>query len=108
MDILINSEPYQLSPLTLGQLKRLGLDGHLEHINGLDGQLKASGYPTPVQIDAIVAVLSAALIRLQPRCSPQWVEDNVTPVEFITILATVMGSTIPEGMRVPKAESPKA
>ncbi len=105
VSISINGTPYALSPLTLGAYRDLTREGHLKTLDNID--LSKPGLDLEV-VEALIAALSAAIIRTHPECTREWVAANVTMVELGDFYGAILALSVPPAKKdaSPNAGSP--
>ena len=95
--VKIGDEEFKASPLTLGALRSLTADGHLEALDVMAARGRSGETPTAAEsvafYEAMSAVLSAGLVPLNRECSPEWVADHVTNLEGATAVALILHAT---------------
>jgi hypothetical protein len=102
----IAGKTYNAQPLPLGALRDFTREGLFEKLAG-----SASGDPAKLidGFEAIIRVISAALLPRYPECDQKWVADNVPAGPLgAALLAAVMRESglVPEGDGGGNAASP--
>lgn len=90
-------------PLNLRALRKLGADGHLQHLTDISGALLSAA-----QTDAFAATIAAAVGRNYPDLGVDWVLDNVELEDIVPLLTLILNSSGFREQSGPKAESPSS
>lgn len=104
----IGGAPYVLSAVPLGPLRALTAAGVFRTLRESGRRVAAGEEPSDAEAEAeivaTVRLISASLAVRHPECTVEWVEANVTEEEGATLLATILGITMPKMPASEKAE----
>lgn len=82
--ITLGGQELEMLPLTLGALKRLANEGHLEAVSQVSTTLGEK------QLSAMIAFVAASLMRKYPDHNEKWVEDNVEASDLMSLFSAIL------------------
>lgn len=109
--VQIGDAEYTVPPLSLGVMRELTRAGHFQSLGELAEVAAKGAVPSPeqlaAQVDAAIAVISAALSMKHKECTQEWVAENVAVDEAAQLLAVVLTAAgVSGGNASPNAVSP--